>query len=702
MCSSVSRARRWQLVRWQLAALALGAAVRRHLRRAAFVDERRRCDAACLRGGAADAAAPRPARSDGDCGDGGIAHGLAEAAHPRRAAATLGGAATGRGRHVCRRRGAPGAGRHGRPVRLAATGAADRGRGRSATAWSCSTSAGLLAPLLARQRVSWRWPARAPAHAPPYAVAAGLAIVLAETVAHQYWQVIPVALVPLLIAYHGLSRLAEPVRGCLPPSRGRRRPGAGHGRRRRQRDGHAVERRAGAPARLPAQRAIGNDLVAAVPAPQPHGAAAHGGRSARGSDTAIDRRASCSRSARRSRVAEVRVMPVDGGATLLWHDLTERLREDGAVRQRNEAAAGAGRRRRQRRPVGMGSAAAGVLLLRPLAGNGRPAADGRPGPPGGVAVRVHPDDARVAEGRARRAPHRHDRSPVSTSTGSATRTAAIARSVCRGVGRARPDSAPGTHRRIVDRARPSARTGSSSWPGFLDPLTGLANRTVFVEAAGPPPGRIEVAARRRTVRGALPGSRSLQGRQRQPRPSRRRRAAERRLAPARDLPAARPTSSRGSAATSSRFCSHGLTDEQQANAVAFRIQESLSAPVLDRRPRGVHHPPASASRSAARSTPAPTRSCATPTPRCITRRRAARPVTSCSTPTCTRASRDRLGLENDLRHAVTQQRLRGALPADRAARLGHVRRLRVADPLEAQRRAGFAGDLHPAGRGSSG
>ena len=46
---------------------------------------------------------------------------------------------------------------------------------------------------------------------------------------------------------------------------------------------------------------------------------------------------------------------------------------------------------------------------------------------------------------------------------------------------------------------------------------------------------------------------------------------------------------------------------------------------------------------------------------------------------------DRLGLENDLRHAVSQQRLRSALPADRVLDLGDVRRVRVADPMDTQR-----------------
>ena len=46
--------------------------------------------------------------------------------------------------------------------------------------------------------------------------------------------------------------------------------------------------------------------------------------------------------------------------------------------------------------------------------------------------------------------------------------------------------------------------------------------------------------------------------------------------------------SRGWAATSSRFCLNGLTEEEQANAIAFRIQEALEHAVFDRWTRGIH------------------------------------------------------------------------------------------------------------------
>ena len=112
-----------------------------------------------------------------------------------------------------------------------------------------------------------------------------------------------------------------------------------------------------------------------------------------------------------------------------------------------------------------------------------------------------------------------------------------------------------------------------------------------------------------------------------------------------------------------------LSDDAQANADRAADPAGAERAVLDRRPRGVHVRQHRHRLRPGATTQPPTRSCATPTPRCTTPRRAARRGTRCSTPTCTRACATASSLENDLRRAVDEQRLRGALPADRVA--GH-------------------------------
>ena len=104
------------------------------------------------------------------------------------------------------------------------------------------------------------------------------------------------------------------------------------------------------------------------------------------------------------------------------------------VPQAQRTAAGAGRRRRQRRMVGVGPADPAVLLLGPLAGDGRPAGS-RPAPAArrtGL-ERVHREDAASLKDRARGDPVGHRRRTFRTSTGSATRTARYRWFLCRGV-----------------------------------------------------------------------------------------------------------------------------------------------------------------------------------------------------------------------------------------------------------------------------
>ncbi len=175
-----------------------------------------------------------------------------------------------------------------------------------------------------------------------------------------------------------VRQLSEsPPRGSA-PSRGRGRVDAGHGRCRRQRRGDALERgddptggmssrpgagavarRRGAgarPDRPPAHRRRG----AGQPPPADRGPA--GG--------AICRQPTHPRGARDSRERGCHAHLARP------HRAPARGRRPASKR----GAPGAGCRGRQRRLVGVGSATAGVLLLRPLARDGRPAIAGGSGP----------------------------------------------------------------------------------------------------------------------------------------------------------------------------------------------------------------------------------------------------------------------------------------------------------------------------------
>ena len=411
----------------------------------------------------------------------GIAHGLAEAEHPRRDVRTLGGAATGVAGMY-----AAGAAHHalggtvgtfvwpqqGLPIAAALLGYCLVG----------STSAGLVAPLLERQRVTWKWPARLLRTLPPYAVAAGITIVLAETFAHRYWQVVPVALVPLLIAYRGyhgsMSRFEDAYR---------RREVAdnlvqgmavvdGHGMVTLWND--AVERLVG----CPRERAIGHDLVAAVPALRRT-------ELPRTVDAVLEDRTP--RSIPRlilpvgsgSRVAEVRVVPVDGGATLLWHDITDLAREEETLK-RNE----------QRLALAADGANDGLwewdLRTRQCYFSGRwrtmvgLSADGGAGRPEDWLSRVHRTDApslrseleAFLSGKTAELSHEHRlRHEDGTYRWYHCRGAAA---------RGADDRALRIAGSLTARGDGSLTAQRLKDTGFRDPLTGLANRTVFVEGLG--------------------------------------------------------------------------------------------------------------------------------------------------------------------------------------------------------------------------
>ena len=387
-----------------------------------------------------------------------------------------------------------------------------------------------------------------------------------------------------------------------------------------------------------------------------------------------------------TRILEIKILPVADGVTLLWHDVTERTHAEQALKRHEERLA----LRPKARTTGCGSGTCGprssTSSSRWRAMIGLPATCERRRPR--RLVRSRPSRRhRPAEKGARGASRGPDGSPAARTPHSSRGRHLPAVPVPRRRRREAPGRAARLAGSLTDLTEVAARQrGIRSVAGTLDPLTGLCNRAVFVERLGrrldvikarPAGGRFAVAVSR---------PRSLQGRQRQPRPPRRRRAADRRCRGASSRACGRETRWRGWAATSSRSCSTSSASREQANAIAFRIQDALNAPFSIggrevftsasigiafgrgrlRQPGRDHarRRHGDVSREVARQGAA----------RAVRRRHArarARPPRPRERP----APRGQ------------DQRLRGALPADRAAGLADVRRVRVPGPVDAQRRS---------------
>ena len=322
------------------------------------------------------------------------------------------------------------------------------------------------------------------------------------------------------------------------------------------------------------------------------------------------------------------------------------------------------------------------------------------GGPGRVARSRPPRRHRAAQGRRSRRISPGRRRCSSTSTASATRTAPTAAFLCRGVAVRGAGRKPGPDRRIADRHdRAGDRAGAPAQRRLRRSADrAAATARVFVEGLG---RRLDECRQRRhgrRLRGALSRSRSLQDRQRQPRPPGRRRAADRGVAPARDLPA---PGRRARAAGRRRVRDPPQRAQRRRPGQRHRRPHPGGAQraVLDRRPRSVH-----VGEHRHRVRPAHyanpdeiMRDADTAMYHAKSRGKARHEVFDADMHA---RVRDRLEPRERPAPRRRQQRLRGALPADRVAGLGHVRRLRVARPLEAQRRAGVAGDVRADRRGA--
>ena len=438
-------------------------------------------------------------------------------------------------------------------------------------------SAEVIAPLVARQPVNRTWPNSVLRECPIYFIGAGLAVGLVEVIDHRVWEVLPAAAVPLYFAYRVYSDYVS----RLEDERRRREviESLDQGMSVVDGDGRvtlwndALERILG----CPRERALGRTLGAAVPT-------LASTELPRAIDAALKDRSPRTMthlglpSASGARILQVKVLPVAGGATLLWQDVTEQTRVEQALKRNEERLALAAEGANDGLWEWDLRTQEFYFSSRWRAMIGLPASGGI-GRPEEWIDRVHADDVAALKealkahlsGQTEHFEHEHR---IRHEDGT------YRRFLCRGVGvrgaGRRSGRIAGSMTDTTDRAVAQERLRSA---GFLDPLTGLRNRADFVEGLG---RRLEEFKQRRgsggfavlyldldrfkvvnDSLGHLVGDELL-------------------IAVSRRLESCLRPGDALARLGGDEFAVllNTIGEEQQANAIAFRIQEALSAPLL--------------------------------------------------------------------------------------------------------------------------
>jgi diguanylate cyclase (GGDEF)-like protein/PAS domain S-box-containing protein len=432
----------------------------------------------------------------------------------------------------------------------------------------------IVVPFVMRREIDRSWPPRALAGCPIYLLGAGVAAALVEVIDRGLWDLAPVVAGSLFFVYRiyadYVHRLEEEHR---------RREVIDYleqGMSVLDRDGRvtlwndALERML----HCAGDRALGRPLVEAVPA------LAKTDLPRAIKETVADRKPKVLNHLRLlagtdARIVQVKVLPVAGGVALLWHDVTERTRAEHELRRSGERLA-----------LAAEGANDGLwqwnLQTREFYVSGRwRAMIGLPahaaiGGPGEWLDRVHPDD--IANLNAALEAHLAGSTQVFQHEHRIRHEdAKYRRFLCRGVAvrgeGGKPDRIAGSLTDTTEQAMAQEQLRSV---GFQDSLTGLYNRAVFVQHLG---RMLDMCTRRQRAGfavlyldldrfkivndslGHMVGDELLV-------------AASRRL---------ESCLRQGDALA--RFGGdefaiflNNLTDEGQANAIAGRIQDALSAP----------------------------------------------------------------------------------------------------------------------------
>jgi diguanylate cyclase (GGDEF)-like protein/PAS domain S-box-containing protein len=343
-------------------------------------------------------------------------------------------------------------------------------------------SSNVIRPLLSKQKIGREWPAAIILHTPIYVTGAAVAVAFVELIDHRMWELLPIAAVPLGFALHAYSdyttrldaerRQREVICSfeqgmCVVDACGRVVMWS-----------DTLEHMTGASG----TRVIGEMLVGSVPS------LANTELPRVLCETLKDRKERTIPQLRLARasgvqILEVKLIPVSDGVTLLWQDVTARLREDQSLKRSEErlslAADGANDGwwewdlRTQEFYVS--------ARWREIAGVGGDAGVGRPEE---WLDHVHPDDAAplktaLKDHLAGKTPffqHEHR-----IKQGDGTYRSFLCRGIAgRGSGRT-PSRIAGSLTDTTEHALAQQQLRSA---GFRDPLTGLRNRADFVEGLG--------------------------------------------------------------------------------------------------------------------------------------------------------------------------------------------------------------------------